>query len=35
VEAAAIVVQVDRQFLLVARHAESKAIYFLAQVARP
>jgi serine protease inhibitor len=29
------VVQVDRPFLLVVRHAESKAVYFLAQVARP
>ncbi len=30
-----IVVEVDRPFLLVVRHARSKAIYFLAQIARP
>ncbi|KJK50812.1 hypothetical protein UK23_09080 [Lentzea aerocolonigenes] len=30
-----IVVAVDRPFLLAVRHARSKAIYFLAQVARP
>jgi serine protease inhibitor len=30
-----IVVTVDRPFLLVVRHARSKAIYFFAQVARP
>ncbi|MET9626143.1 serpin family protein [Lentzea sp. NPDC006480] len=30
-----IVVTVDRPFLLAVRHARSKAIYFLAQVARP
>ncbi len=30
-----VVVTVDRPFLLAVRHARSKAIYFLAQVARP
>jgi serpin B len=30
-----IVVTVDRPFLLAVRHARSKAIYFLAQIARP